>query len=88
MRCFGYLSVKKTYKINLNETELNRTKENKRICFLLSVSFVFGSKVYSFPESLIAVLIPFNKITQSASTTKVVNKQMTSFGILTRKNCV
>ena len=32
--------------------------------------------------------IPFNKITQSASTTKVVNKQMTSIWILTGKDRV
>ena len=52
-----------------------------------SVSFVFGSKVYSFPESLIVALIPYSKITRSAiPTNKVVNKQMISIWILTRKN--
>ena len=33
-----------------NLTKQNRTKKNKRICFLLSVSVVFGSKVQSITD--------------------------------------
>ena len=69
------------------KTNWTKQKQDKRICFLLSVSFVFSSKVYSFPESLIVVLIPYSKITRSAiPTNKVVNKQMIIISILTRKN--
>ena len=75
MRCLGYLGVKK--KTNKQkQIKRNRTKQDKRICFLLSVSFVFGSKVYSFPESLIVALIRYSKITRSAiPRNKVVNKK-------------
>ena len=52
-----------------------------------SVSFVLGCKVHAFPESLIVALIPHSKITRFAiPTNKVVNKQMISIWILTRKN--
>ena len=68
------------------KTKRNRTKQNRtKIIFLLSLSFGLGSKMNLFPKSSSAGYatdggpdIPFNKITQSASTTKVVNKQMTS----------
>ena len=68
------------------KTKRNRTKQNRtKIIFLLSLSFGLGSKMKLFPKSSSAGYatdgspdIPFNKITQSASTTKVVNKQMTS----------
>ena len=52
-----------------------------------SVSFVFGSKVYSFPESLIVALISYSKITRCAiPKNKVVNKRMISIWIFARKN--
>ena len=68
------------------KTKRNRTEQNRtKIIFLLSLSFGLGSKMKLFPKSSLAGYatdggpdIPFNKITQSASTIKVVNKQMTS----------
>ena len=68
------------------KTKRNRTEQNRtKIIFLLSLSFGSGSKMKLFPKSSSAGYatdggpdIPFNKITQSASTIKVVNKQMTS----------
>ena len=68
------------------KTKRNSTKQNRtKIIFLLSLSFGLGSKMKLFPKSSSEGYatdsgpdIPFNKITQSASTTKVVNKQMTS----------
>ena len=68
------------------KTKRNRTEQNRtKIIFLLSLSFGLGSKMKLFPKSSSAGYatdggpdIPFNKITQSASTIKVVNKQMTS----------